>query len=261
MDFLESLILGIVEGLTEFLPISSTFHLIFVSRFLKIQENDFVKLFHVFIQSGAILSVLFLYFKKLKKDLDLVIKTLIAFVPTAVLGAILYRTIKKTFFESYFLMIAIFILVGILFFIFEILVKKNIIHPRKTISELSSRDAILVGFFQAFSFFPGVSRAGAVILAMMGLGYRRADSAIFSFILSIPTMFSASLYDLFKTREALISSSQNVILLGIGFVTAFVVAMFAVRWLISYLQKNTLRLFGTYRFILGLIVLVLCLLA
>jgi len=261
MNFLESLILGIVEGLTEFLPISSTFHLIFVSQFLKIQENDFVKLFHVFIQSGAILSILFLYLKNLKRDLDLVIKTLIAFVPTAVLGAILYRAIKQIFFESYSLMMTIFILVGILFIAFEILVKKNIISPRKTISELSSRDAILVGFFQALSFFPGVSRAGAVILTMMALGYRRADSAYFSFILSIPTMFSASLYDLFKTRNAILSSSQNVFLLCIGFLTAFVVAIVAVKWFISYLQRNTLSLFGAYRFVLGLIVLTLCLLA
>jgi len=255
MNILESLILGLIEGITEFLPISSTFHLIFASQFLKIKADDFTKFFTVFIQSGAILAVLFLYGKDLKKDFGLVKKTLVAFIPTAGLGAILYKTIKQTFFESYFLMIGLFILVGILFFVFEILVKKKIIIPRKAIRELSYRDAFLVGLFQCFAFLPGVSRAGAVILAMMYLGFRRADSAYFSFILSIPTMFSAGLYDLFKTRNLVITSSENVLLLAIGFLTAFIIAYLAVKWFISYLQKHSLHLFGAYRLVVGLAIL------
>lgn len=257
MNILESLILGLIEGVTEFLPISSTFHLIFASQFLKIRADDFSKFFNVFIQSGAILAVLFLYGKNLKKDFALVKKTVVAFIPTAALGAILYKTIKREFFESYLMMVAVFIFVGILFFLFEVLVKKKIINPRKRVSELTYRDALLVGLFQALAFFPGVSRAGAVILAMMILGFRRADSAYFSFILSIPTMFSAGLYDLFKTRNLVLGSSQDIFLVAIGFVVAFVVAYVAVKWLISYLQKNTLHLFAAYRIVLGLVILFL----
>ncbi len=255
MEFLKSIVLGIIEGLTEFLPISSTFHLIFASQFLRIKADDFSKLFNVFIQSGAILAVLVLYFKNLKKDFALVKKTLVAFVPTLVLGVIAYKTIKQVFFESYYPMIAVFILVGVLFLVFEFLVKKKIIRPEKTISELSYREAALIGLVQAFSFLPGVSRSGAVILTMMVLGFRRDDSAYFSFILSIPTIFSAGLYDLFKTREALVTWSGSFFPLLVGFIISFIVAILAVKWFISYLQKHTLNLFAFYRLIAGFIIL------
>lgn len=255
MGILESIILGIVEGATEFLPISSTYHLIFASQFLKVAADDYTKLFNVFIQSGAILAVLLMYTGRLKKDRKLVIKTCVAFIPTAVLGVLLYRTIKQIFFESYFLMTAIFLLVGFLFFLFEALVRKNIIKPEKSIEALTYGQAFLVGLFQAASFLPGVSRAGAVILVMMLLGFRRDDAAVFSFILSIPTIFSAGLYDLYKTRDILAASTENIFFLCVGFVTAFVVAYFAVKWFISYLQRHTLNLFGAYRLAAGMGVL------
>ncbi len=252
MELWQSIILGIVEGLTEFLPISSTFHLIFVSKALGTSGGDFVKLFNVFIQSGAILAVLVLYWRDLRQDKALVKKTIAAFIPTALLGVLFYVLIKQVFFESDGGMIAVFIAVGALFFLFEGLVKRGWIHPEKLISELTYRNAIVIGLAQCLAFLPGVSRAGAVILTMMVLGFRRADAAAFSFLLAIPTLLAASAYDLYKTREAILHSTNNALLLFAGAIFAFAVAYVVMRWFIRYLQRHTLHLFGYYRLALGL---------
>jgi undecaprenyl-diphosphatase len=255
MSILQTIILGIVEGITEFLPVSSTFHIIFASLFLGIEPDTFTKLFDVVIQSGAILAVLFLYFGNLRKDPSLIKKTLVAFIPTAVLGFIFYKTIKQNFFEAYSYIFYVFVLVGFVFLYFEKQVKKGKINPEKEIDELTYRDAALIGLFQSLAFVPGVSRAGAVILTMMFLGFRRADSAYFSFILSIPTIFSAGLYDLYKNPGALAIGNGNLVSLLIGFFVAFVSAYFVVRWFIQYLQNHTLKLFGYYRIAAGLLLL------
>ena len=255
MGFWDAILLGIIEGLTEFLPVSSTFHLIAAARLLGHGEGEFAKLFEVFIQSGAVLAVLLLYWKRLKKDTTLLGKMLVAFVPTGLLGVLAYGTIKRIFFTSYFWMIGIFILVGLAFFIFEALVKKGTLAPRKPLIELSYKDALIIGLVQALAFFPGVSRAGAVILAMMILGFRRDDSAAFSFLLAIPTIFSAGLYDLYKTRDLILSSGANVVSLVVGSLVAFLVAIVAVKWLIRYLQNHTLNIFGYYRLAAGLLFL------
>jgi undecaprenyl-diphosphatase len=252
MDIWAAIILGIVEGLTEFLPISSTFHLIAAARLLDQGEGDFTKLFEVFVQSGAVLAVLWLYWRRLRKDTALVGKVLLAFVPTALLGVLAYGTIKRVFFTSYFLMIAIFVLVGLAFFAFEALVKKGVLSPRRALGELRYREAFIIGLVQCLAFFPGVSRAGAVILAMMVLGFRRDDSAAFSFLLALPTIVSAGLYDLYRSRDLLLASSAQTVILVIGFSVAFLVAIVAVKWLIRYLQKHTLNIFGLYRLAAGL---------
>jgi undecaprenyl-diphosphatase len=255
MGILDAILLGIVEGLTEFLPISSTFHLIAVARLLGCGDGEFVKLFEVFIQSGAVLAVLLLYWGRLKKDTALIGKMLVSFGPTALLGALAYGTIKRVFFTSYFWMIGIFVLVGLVFLIFEALVKRGALSPRKALVELSYRDALIIGLVQSLAFFPGVSRAGAVILAMMILGFRRADSAAFSFLLAIPTILSAGLYDLYKTRGLILSSGGNVVILLVGSLAAFLVAFVAVKWLIRYLQSHTLNIFGYYRLVAGFLFL------
>lgn len=252
MNVLQVILLGIVEGISEFLPVSSTFHLILTARLLKVAEGDFLKMFEVVIQGGAILSVVLLYRDRLRKDRDLLFKTAAAFLPTAVLGALLYKTVKAVFFEAYSAMILIFIAVGVVFLAFEILVRKGILKPTKALATLTWRDAFLIGLFQAASFLPGVSRAGAVILTMMVLGYKRSDSAFFSFFLSIPTLLSAGLYDLYKSREVLLHSGANAAILALGLTVSFIVAFFAVKWLISYLQRHTLSLFGWYRIAAGL---------
>jgi undecaprenyl-diphosphatase len=253
MTLFQSIILGIVEGLTEFLPISSTFHLIFTAKVLSLPQTDFIKLFEVFIQSGAILSVFLLYFHTLRKDTNLLKKTLVAYVPTATIGFLLYKIIKNIFFESDMLMLTVFILVGILFIGYELYLKKRKITLEKTLSTFTYKQAIIVGLIQALSVVPGVSRAGAVLLAMMFLGFKRSEAAKFSFMLSIPTIFSASLFDLIQMRHVVFSYMQYSLLLAIGFIAAFLSSYIVVKWLIHYLQKHTLESFGIYRIVLGLL--------
>jgi undecaprenyl-diphosphatase len=218
MGIWDAILLGIVEGLTEFIPVSSTFHLIVTARMLGRGGGEFAKLFEVFIQSGAILAVLVLFWKRLSRDPALVKKTLAAFLPTVILGVIAYRTIKTIFFNSYNGMIAIFILVGFVFLIFERLIKKGVFTPGKTLASLSYRDAVLIGLAQALAFFPGA-------------------------------------YDLFKTRDLLLQSVSSIPVLAVGFAVAFAVALFALRWLIRYLQSHTLNLFGFYRLAAGVLLL------
>lgn len=251
INYLQSIILGFIEGLTEFLPISSTFHLLLFGRLLALPSNEYTKLFEIFIQSGAILAVVWLYRRPLLTRLELVKKTLVAFFPTAFLGIILYRPIKNIFMEEIRGQIIIFISIGLIFLFFEFLVQRKIIKLEKSLFLMTYPQALLIGAVQAFAFFPGVSRAGAVILIMMLLGYRRDEAAFFSFFLAIPTILSAGFFDLFKSRSVLTSFSEQIFPLAIGFVVSFLVAMGAVRWFIGYLRTHSLNLFAFYRFFFG----------
>jgi undecaprenyl-diphosphatase len=254
MNFIQAAALGIVEGITEFLPISSTFHLIYTSRILQIPDSEFVKLFEVVIQSGAILAVLFIYIKELIGKKELIVKLLLSFLPTAIVGLTLYRMIKDVFFESDAIMMGVFVLVGIVFIIYESVAGKKE-QLTKSIKDLSYKEAITIGFIQSLAVVPGVSRAGSVILGMMVLRFRRDEAARYSFFLSVPTIFAASAYDAYKMRDLIASSQEFFPLLVVGFVTAFISALIVVRWLIGYLQRHTLTIFGFYRIILGIILL------
>ena len=171
MNIIQVVILGVVEGITEFLPISSTFHLIFTTELLKISQNDFTKLFEVFIQSGAILSVALLYFSNVVKYKELTKKVIISFLPTAIIGLILYKFIKNVLFENQIFMVGIFIAVGGIFFFTEFLIKRRKINLIKKVNSLTYQDALIIGLAQSLAIFPGVSRAGAGIGAMMFLKY------------------------------------------------------------------------------------------
>lgn len=255
MNILHSIVLGIVEGITEFLPISSTFHLIFSAKILGIQQNDFAKLFEVVIQSGAILSVLLLYFTDVVKDREIQKKLIFSFIPTAIVGLILHKIIKDVLFTADYLMLTVFIIVGVIFIVSEYLVKKDKIKLTKELQSFSYKEAIVIGFIQALAVLPGVSRAGSVILGMMFLRFKREDAARYSFMLSVPTILAASALDAFKMRKMLFASSNDMILLAIGFVAAFISSYFVVKWLIAYLQKHTLTVFGWYRIIAGICIL------
>lgn len=257
MSILHSFILGIIEGLTEFLPISSTFHLIFASQFLRIAQSEYVKMFEVVIQSGAICSLLFLYLKSLLSDRDLTLKVAVSFLPTALVGALLYKIIKGIFFGSNTLMIIAFVLVGLIFLVIEQLVSTHKLTLKKSLSQLTYQESIIIGFIQALAVIPGVSRAGSVIVGMMSMGYRRDESARYTFLLSLPTILAASALDLYKGREILASLSQNLTTLTVGFVTAFIVAYLVVKWLLKYLSSNTLKLFAWYRFALALVLVLI----
>lgn len=257
MNLLNAIIQGIVEGVTEFLPISSTAHLILVSKFLHIPQTDFQKFFEVFIQSGAILAVIFLYFKYIFKHKDLIKNIVFSFIPTAIIGLALYKIIKKVFFESNILIVGAMILFGIVFLIVEHLVKTKKLELKKDLQKVTWKEAVIIGLSQAIAVVPGVSRSGIVMVSMMGLGYKRDESAIYSFLLAVPTLFAASALDVFKMRSIIFSTSQgNLMYLFVGFLVSFITAYISVKWLISYLQKNSLVLFGWYRIILGALLVI-----
>ena len=257
MNIFHSIILGIIEGFTEFLPVSSTFHLIWTSRFLGLTQSDFTKLFEVFIQGGAVLAVIFLYFKEVMRDRQLIIKLVLSFIPTALFGFLMYKIIKGVFFESTQTITIAFILVGIVFLVVEYLIQKEWLKLEKNIAKLSYGQAILIGVVQSLSVLPGVSRAGAVILGMMFFKFKRSEAAKYSFMISVPTILAASLYDFYKMQEVVFESTDKLGILLIGFAVAFVSAYVGVKWLTDFLQNHSLSFFGWYRIILGIILLLL----
>ena len=253
MDLITIIVLGIIEGLTEFLPISSTFHLLWASRLFGIPETEFVKLFTVVIQSGAILAVVLLYWREVLTNRKLLVKLIASFIPTAVIGFLMYDVIKSIFFESQLGTAIVFIVVGGLFLLVEYLIGKRYLETKFDIQKLNYKQAIVIGVFQALAIIPGVSRAGAVLVGMMLLGFKRSESAKYSFMLSVPTVMAASLFDFVEMREIVFTHPENMWILVGGSVVAFISALIGVKWLIKYLQNHSLVLFGWYRIVLGII--------
>lgn len=260
MELVHSIVLGIVEGVTEFLPVSSTAHLILTSRLLGIPQTEFQKFFEVFIQAGAILAIVVLYFQYIKLNKRLIFMLLASFVPTAIIGFLMRDIIKGVFFESFSLIAFSLFFVGVIYLILELMIKQEKIKLDREIEFFPLRDAVIIGLFQSLAIVPGVSRAGAVIVGMMLLRYNREDAALYSFLLAIPTILAASAYDLYKSRHLLQASGNNLIPLIVGFVVSFIVAYFTVKWLTDYLSKHSLVIFGFYRISLAIIVVLLFLL-
>ncbi len=251
MNIINAFILGIIEGVTEFLPISSTAHLIITSKLLNIPVNEFQKFFEVFIQSGAILAVVFVYWKVIFKNRNLMINIILSFIPTAIVGLLLHKVIKNIFFESFTLIAVSLFVIGLFFIIYEYLLKKKIVKIDKKIIQMTILQALLIGVGQSLAVVPGVSRAGAVILTMMIMGFNREESALYSFVLAVPTLLAASLFDFIKTDPRLIFTGSNPLFLFIGLITSFFSALLAIKWFIKFLQKNSLAYFGVYRIILA----------
>jgi undecaprenyl-diphosphatase len=258
MDFIDSIFLGFIEGITEFLPISSTAHLILASKLLNIPSNGFIKFFEIFIQSGAILAVIVSYFIHILKNKKLMINIFVSFLMTSAISVFFYKVMKDIFFEKVLLIIFNLIFVGILMVAVEILIERNKINIFKKLESLNLKEAILIGIFQAFSIMPGVSRAGAVILCMLLLRYRREDAVIYSFLLSVPTIIAAGLFDLYKTGIAgVFFVEKNLIFLTSGFIFSFLSALIVIKLFIEYLKNNNLKIFGYYRIILGILFILL----
>jgi len=252
MNLFDAILLGGIEGLTEFVPVSSTFHLIFSGRLLGLASSEFLKLFEVFIQSGAILAIVFLYFAKLKQNHVLLRNVAISFIPTAIIGFLLYSLIKNVFFEGNLLLLSASFIVGAIFIFAELLIKRGHLKPQKTLIELTVWQAFAIGIFQALAVVPGVSRSGATILAMLLLGFKRPEAAVYSFLLAIPTIISASALDLIRT-PVYVLTLEHLGLLAVGFIVSFILAHFSAHWLINFLKKHTLIPFGIYRIILSII--------
>lgn len=250
MTILEAIILALVEGITEFLPISSTGHMIIVSSILGIQSDDFVKIFTVNIQFGAILSVVVLYWKRFFQTMDFYYKLMVAFVPAAIIGFFLGDFIDLLL--ENVIVVACMLIIGGVFLLFVDKIFKNNTQEVKETTYLS---ALKVGFFQCIAMIPGVSRSAATIIGGMTQSWSRKQAAEFSFFLAVPTMFAASAYKLLKGYKTIQSEDISILILG-NFV-AFLVAMLAIKFFISFLTKHGFKIFGYYRIAIGSAILIL----
>lgn len=256
MTIIEAIIIAIVEGITEFLPISSTGHMIITSSLLGIEKQEFTKLFEVVIQLGAILSVVVLYYKKFFdfKKWEFYIKLLIAVIPALIFGAVFSKRIKGLMESN--ITIAISLLVGgVLLLFVDKLFNKPRIEQEKSITYPK---AFTIGLWQVLAMIPGVSRSAASIIGGMQQGLSRKLAAEFSFLLAVPTMFAATakdLYDWYKLKGGITGDEAKLLL--IGNVVAFVVALLAIKFFISFLQKYGFKLFGWYRIFAGILLLIL----
>lgn len=253
MNLFNALILGIIEGVTEFLPISSTAHLIIAAKLLHIEQTQYQKFFEVFIQSGAIFAVIFLYSSYLVKHKSVIKKIAISFIPTGIIGFFLYEIIKNIFFESFPLILFTLVFIGVIFLFLEYAISRDHLKLSRHIEHMSMADALVIGLIQGLAVVPGVSRAGIVIIGMILLRYRREEAALYSFLLAVPTILVASTFDLYQSRELLVGYQQNVLVLSVGFFTAFITAMFTIRWLMKYLQRHSLSVFAFYRIAFAII--------
>jgi len=252
MNLFQVLILSLVEGLTEFIPVSSTGHLIVASRILNIIPSAFLSSFQITIQLGAISAVLFLYWKKLLLNKEILLRVVSAFVPTAVIGFVLYKIIKNVLLENILIVASALIVGGIILLIFE-----GWYEERESdidlIENIPFKQAFYLGLFQALAVVPGVSRSGATIVGGMMLRLKRKTMVEFTFLLAIPTMLAATAYDLLKSAgDFAVGDWQSLI---IGFVASFAVSLLAIKWFISFINKNTFSVFGWYRIILGALIL------
>ena len=253
MTFLEAFIIAVVEGITEFLPVSSTGHMILAQAMLGMESDAFVKLFTINIQFGAILSVLVLYWKRFLKDSPFYYKLFIAFLPAAIIGLLAGDDIDLLL-ESP-LVVSISLLLGGIVLLFV----DRMFNTEKSTKEVSNSSALVIGMFQCIALIPGVSRSAATIIGGMNRGLSRKTAAEFSFFLAVPTMAAASGYKLLKVylngETELILHQLDVLIFGN--VIAFIVALLAIKFFISFLTKHGFRVFGWYRIIVGIILLIL----
>ncbi|HOK07132.1 MAG TPA: undecaprenyl-diphosphate phosphatase [Syntrophales bacterium] len=244
MDLMDALILGLVEGVSEFLPISSTGHLILASSLLGLEPTDFLKSFEIAIQVGAILSVVSLYWRDLMVNQKIIKRLFVAFLPTGVVGLTVYRVVKSYLLGSTQVVLWSLLLGGVFLVVFERFYREGASAVGRT-EEISYRQAFLIGCFQAIAMIPGVSRAAATIVGGLILGLKRKTIVEFSFLLAVPTMAAATAYDLLKSAPAF--SWDQMGLLAAGFVSSFIVALLSIKFLLRYIETHTFIPFGIYR--------------
>lgn len=274
MNLIDTIILGIVEGLTEFLPVSSTGHMILASWLLKMENTEFLKTFEIAIQLGAILAVLAIYYKRLLVGLNIYFKLAAAFLPAAVIGLLAHHFIKEYLFNVYVVSSSLAIGGVILVYIDSYIAKMpyqaheaedpiqadksdKSIRPYAKIEDISYVDAIKIGLAQCVAMIPGVSRAAATIIGGIGIGFDARQATEFSFLLAIPTMFAATGYDLLKSHAVM--GKDEYTMLAVGLIVAFIFAWLAVKTFITLVVRFGFKYFGWYRIILGIAILVLAL--
>lgn len=257
MTYLQALIIAIIEGLTEFLPISSTGHMMITTAILGVEITPFVKLFTIAIQLGAILSVVVLYFKRFFKTIHFYIKLIVAFIPSAIAGLLLGDWIDAQLENIFGVAIALFV-GGIILLFVDKRFKNQTISDEKNINYLT---ALKIGVFQCLALFPGVSRSASTIIGGMTQKLTRQTAAEFSFFLAVPTMLAATAKKLLDAyKDGLTLSSEEIKLLAFGNAIAFIVALVAIKTFIGILNKFGFKWFGVYRIIVGGILIILFLL-
>lgn len=271
IEILKAVLFGIVEGITEWLPISSTGHMILVDQFVHLNVSaDFYKMFEVVIQLGAIMAVVVLFWNKLWpfhmknekpawKDgaLDMWLKIIVAVIPAAIIGVLFDDKIDELFYHPVPVAIAL-IVVGVLFIVVETIMKGK--KPSiRNIGQITYKAAVIIGLFQVLAaVFPGTSRSGATIIGALLIGVSRATAAEFTFFLAVPVMFGASLLKVIKYIAAGVAmTGSELVILVIGTLVAFIVSVFVIKFLMSYIKKHDFKVFGWYRIVLGILVLLI----
>lgn len=253
MSYLHALILGIVEGITEFLPISSTGHMIIVSSMMGIEDNSFTKAFEVIIQFGAIMSVLVLYWKRFLPHWGFYKKLFVAFLPTGLIGFVLKDVVDQLMGSVQ--VVAWALILGGFILVWSDKIFAHLTAMGRKTSDLTYIDSVKLGLFQALAMIPGVSRSGATIMGGLTLGMNKKEAAEFSFFLAVPTMAAATGYKLLKIYKTIEPSQIGVLL--VGCLVAFVVAMLAIKFFIGIVTRYGFRGFGFYRIALGVVILIL----
>ncbi len=249
MTYFEAIILGLIEGITEFLPVSSTGHLILVSHFLGIDNSDFLKSFEIVVQMGAIIAVLAIYFRSFF-SLPLLLRLLCGFLPTAMIGFTLYPFVKGYLLGNSTVVVGALFLGGIFLILFELFHKENNTEEQ-SLNDVTYKQAFIIGLFQSIALVPGVSRSAATIIGGLLLGLKRVTIVEFSFLLAVPTMTAATSYDILKNYS--IFTTEMTGLLLTGFATSFIVALFVINNLLKFIKKHTFIPFGIYRIIVALL--------
>lgn len=250
MSFIHSIILGIMEGFTEFLPVSSTAHLILTSKLLHIDTSEFLKTFEISIQLGAITSVVFLYFKTFIKKWDINKKILVAFIPTGVIGLVFYKLVKDYFLVNPMISVYSLLVGGIFLILFELKYKDEKSNI-EDLNQLTYSNSFLIGCCQSLSIIPGISRAAATMVGGMSLGIKRKTAVEFSFLLAVPTMLAATGLDIVKSYK--LFTPANLSIIGVGFLVSFLTAILSISFLLKFIKNNNFIPFGIYRIILSLL--------
>ena len=249
MNYIDAILLGTVEGLAEFLPISSTGHLVLVSYWLGIPESDFLASFQIIIQLGAIAAVLLLYWRSFF-SVPILSRLICSFVPTAIIGLTLYPLIKGVLLSSPLVVVVALALGGVVLVMFERW-HTEVEQKEESINDLTYRQAIIIGLCQAVAIIPGVSRSGATIIGGLLLGLKRVTIVEYSFLLAVPTIAAATGYDILRSMD--IFTLENIPFLGIGFMVSFLVALLVITQLLRFLKKHSFAVFGWYRIVLAIV--------
>jgi undecaprenyl-diphosphatase len=253
MTIIQAIIIAIVEGITEFLPISSTGHMILTSSLLGVENSAFLKTFEISIQLGAIMAIVIMYVRRFLKSFEIYKKLIVAFIPTAIAGFLAYGFIKQYLFNPVIVSVTLILGGIILILINEKMVTR--VSEYNEVEDISIKNSFFIGLIQCISMIPGVSRAAATIVGGTFNGLNKKQAMEFSFLLAVPTMFAATGYDLLKTP--VVFDHNEIMLLVIGLVTAFIVAWIAVKAFIAFVEKRGFAFFGWYRIAIGILYLIL----